>query len=162
MRRSIFVLSAMLLLSSCALNVVQQPVPVSFVRASEPGWTSLQFRDGISDDAAWQGVMDVLARSFEIEVLSKDSGYLRTTWSYGWATDRIVDYYRVRVTIKMNYQQKRLDIKSEANYLGVERRGKIYQANYAGIPPQWISGSDTRLLQTMKTDLGGLISSVTN
>ena len=90
----------MLLLSSCALNVVQQPVPVCFVRASDPGGTSMQFRDGISDDAAWQGVMDVLARSFEIEVLSKDSGYLRTTWSYGWATDRIVDYYRVRVTIK--------------------------------------------------------------
>jgi len=122
----------------------------------------MQFRDGLSDDAAWQGVMDVVARTFEVEVLSKDSGYLRTTWSYSWGTDRIVDYYRVRVTVKMNYQQKRIDIKSEANYYGVEYRGKIYQAGFANIPAQWISGSDTRLLQTMKTDLGGLISSVTN
>jgi hypothetical protein len=121
--------------------------PRSFVRTSEPGWTSMEFRDGISDDAAWQGVMDVIARMFEIEVLSKESGYLRTKWDYSWATDRTVEYYRVRVTVKMNYLQRRLDLKTEANY---------YQLNH------WVNGSDTRLLQTMKTDLGGLISSVTN
>lgn len=132
-----------LLLSSCVMNIA----PGSFVRTSEPGWTSMEFRDGISDDAAWQGVMDVIARRFEIEVLSKESGYLRTTWDYSWATDSTVEYYRVRVTVKMNYLQRRLDLKTEANYFD---------------GASWVNGSDTRLLQTMKTDLGGLISSVTN
>lgn len=145
--------SLIILLSSCAFVSVAPP---TFIRTSDPGWTSMQFRDGITDDAAWQGVMDVIARRFEIEVLSKESGYLRTTWNYEWATDRVVEYYRTRVTVKMNFIQKKLDLKTEANYYGRPKRG-------IGVgKPQWIHGTDTRLLQTMKTDLGGLISSVTN
>ncbi|MBA7477868.1 hypothetical protein ES707_13283 [subsurface metagenome] len=52
----------------------------------------------------------------------------------------------MRVTIKFVPDRSKVDIKSEANYL----RGE-----------NWIIGSDTVLLQTLKADIMGTVGRVT-
>ena len=69
-------LLAVLLLGACA--------PTTFVRTMEPNWNTVEIRKGLSGDAAWDAVVDLAARRFDIEVLSKEDGYLRTGWSYSW------------------------------------------------------------------------------
>lgn len=45
--------------------------------------------------------MDLAARCFDIEVLSKEDGYLRTGWSYSW-TGGLNEYYKVRTIVKFS------------------------------------------------------------
>jgi len=35
-------------------------------------------------DKAWSSVVDLLVRQLDLEVLSKENGYLRTNWLYSW------------------------------------------------------------------------------
>lgn len=119
--------------------------PVSFVKTMEPTWASVQIREGLEYENAWNAVMDVLVRKFDLEVLSKDNGYMRTSWLYAW-TGQLREDYRVRVTIKFNPERNKVDVKSEANYQS--KNG-------------WTLGSDTALLQTIKTDLMGTVGRIT-
>jgi len=89
--------------------------------------------------------LGILVREFDLEVLSKEDGYIRTAWLYSWTGEYQSDY-RVRVTAKFSDDRKKLDIKSEA------------QIQYDS---KWIMGVDTRLLTTLKTDLMGTIGRVT-
>ena len=55
--------------------------PASFQRALDGGeWSSIMVRDGLSYDKAFGEVMDVIGRRFELDMISKDGGYLRTNW----------------------------------------------------------------------------------
>ena len=119
--------------------------PVTFVQTLEHSWVSIEVREDISYDRAWASVVDLIVRKFEAEILSKEDGYLRTTWLYTW-TGELREDYRVRVTIKFVPDRSKVDIKSEANYL----RGE-----------NWIIGSDTALLQTLKADIMGIVGRVT-
>jgi hypothetical protein len=55
--------------------------PNTFVRQS-PGWKTIEFHSGLVNnyDEAWQMTVDTIARSWDIEILDKGSGYLRTAW----------------------------------------------------------------------------------
>ena len=122
-------------------------IPASFISTYEPGWSSIEVREGMKYEAAWQEVTDVLAKKFELEMISKDGGYLRTSWIYTWwKVGERTENYRVRAIVKFSPDGRKVDIKTEANYL----RGK-----------QWLVGSDTRLLETVKTDIMGVIGRTT-
>ena len=123
---------------SCAATM-----PKSFVEASEPGWTSIDLREDVDTDQAWTEVIDILAKRFELEVISKDGKYIRTTWLYTWwKKGEVTDKYRVRAVVKFSPSGKTVDIKTEAQFL----KGN-----------QWIVGYDTRMLSTIKTDIGGIL-----
>ena len=126
------------------LESTEKP-PISFVRTMEATWAAIQLREGVEYADAWNSVLDVLVRRFDMEVLSKENGYLRTGWLYTW-TGEMREDYRVRVTAKFNPERDKVDVKSEANY-----RSK------AG----WVLGSDTALLRTLKTDLMGTVGRTT-
>lgn len=119
--------------------------PVTFVQTLEHSWVTIEVREDISYDRAWASVVDLIVRKFEAEILSKEDGYLRTTWLYTW-TGELREDYRVRVTVKFVPDRTKVDIKSEANYL----RGE-----------NWIIGSDTAVLQTLKADIMGIVGRVT-
>lgn len=125
--------------------ILEEIPPVTFVQTLEHSWVSIEVREDISYDRAWASVVDLIVRKFEAEILSKEDGYLRTTWLYTW-TGELREDYRVRVTIKFVPDRSKVDIKSEANYL----RGE-----------NWIIGSDTVLLQTLKADIMGTVGRVT-
>jgi len=124
---------------------VKNVAPLSFIRTMEPTWASIEIRDDVEFEDAWNTIVDLLVRNFDMAILSKENGYMRTGWLFSW-TGVLRDDYKVRVTIKFSPDKTKVDVKSEANY-----REKI----------GWILGSDTSLLKTLKTDLMGTVGRVT-
>lgn len=121
--------------------------PTSFVQVMEPSWTSVELRENLPYESAWNEVLDVLAKRFEMEMISKDGGYLRTSWNYTWwQKGKLTEKYRVRAIVKFSPDREVLDIRTEAHFL---KSG------------QWIIGTDTRLLQTVKTDIMGVVGRTT-
>lgn len=120
--------------------------PRTFVKTMEPSWASVEVRSEVPYEKSWPAVVDMLVRRFDIETMSKEDGYLRTTWLYTW-TGKVKENYRVRVTVKFNQDRTKCDIKSEAEYDSPGRG--------------WVMGYDTRLLETLKTDLMGTIGRTT-
>jgi ribosomal protein S17E len=135
---SLLYVAVLILLAGCAS-------PKTFVKTLEPTWASVELRDDIGYTNAWNSVVDTLVKRFDLEILSQQDGYMRTTWLYTW-TGTVRENYRVRVTAKFSPDHKLVEIKSEAEYGG------------AG---NWISGYDTRLLETIKTDVMGKVGRTT-
>ncbi len=50
----------------------------------EPTWASVELREDVEYERAWDAVVDTLIRRFDVEVLSKEDGYVRTNWLYTW------------------------------------------------------------------------------
>ena len=130
-----------LFLQSCGASK-----PGSFVQytATDPGtWTAIQIRDDLSYDKAFGEVLDIVARQFEMDMISKDGGYGRTNWTYTWnLKGEYVKKYRARFIFKFSADKTRIEIKSEAEWGG---------------EPDWKKGWDTRLLSTMKQDIMGAV-----
>jgi len=133
---SLFVV--VVLLQSCS------PLRKNFVRAADGGtWSSILIREGLSYDQAFNEVVDVCAKRFEMDMISKDGGYGRTNWSYTWNTkSKYTKKYRTRVIFKFSADRSKVDVKTEAEYGG---------------EPRWVKGFDTRLLQTVKQDVSGVV-----
>lgn len=119
--------------------------PKTFVKTMEPSWAGVELRSDISYDNAWAMVMDTLTKRFDIEIMSRQDGYIRTSWLYTW-TGKVNENYRVRLTAKFSPDHKMVQIKSEAEYGG---------------PGSWVMGYDSRLLETVKTDLMDTIGRTT-
>ena len=118
--------------------------PSSFVKATDGGaWSSIMIREDLSYDQAFNEVLDVVAKRFEMDMISKDGGYGRTNWCYTWNDrGRYTEKYRTRVIFKFSNDRKKVDIKTEAEFGG---------------EPRWIRGFDTRLLSTVKQDISGVV-----
>jgi hypothetical protein len=111
-------------------------------------WSTIELRDDLSFDRAWNEVIDVIAKDFEMELISKDGGYARTGWIYTWNTaGRYTVKYRNRVIIKFSVDRKKVEVKTEAQFGG---------------EPNWRSGFDSRLLQTVKQDIMGVVGRTTH
>ena len=120
--------------------------PSTFVKATDGGsWSSILIREDMTYDQAFNEVIDVVARRFEMDMISKDGGYGRTNWNYTW-NDRgtYSQKYRTRVIFKFSNDRKKVDIKTEAEFSSSD-----------GV---WIRGFDTRLLSTIKQDISGAVS----
>lgn len=142
MKHIFAVVIAAFFLSGCATDL-----PKSFIRGTEPGWTSVEIREDVQYEQAWLQAVDVLAKKFELEVISKEGGYIRTSWIHTWwKMNEATSNYRVRAIVKFSPDKKNIDIKTEANYL---------------LDDEWIVGFDDRLLQTVKTDLMGVLGRTT-
>lgn len=131
-------LLALVLLAGCA--------PKTFVKTLEPTWATVELREDITYNEAWNTVVDTLVKDFDMEVLSKRDGYVRTNWLYTW-TGKVRESYRVRVTCKFSPDHEKLEMKSEAEY----------RNHLTG----WTRGYDTRLLSTLKSDIMGKIGRAT-
>ena len=136
----LFYISGLLLtLSSCGSTA-----PRSFIKSAHGGeWSSTFVREDMSYDKAFNEVLDVIARRFEMDMISKEGGYGRTNWIYTWNDKgKYVNKYRTRVIFKFSGDRTKVDIKTEAEFGG---------------DPNWIQGWDTRLLQTVKQDVMGAV-----
>jgi hypothetical protein len=127
-------LAAILMLAGCASTN-------TFVATPDAAWAALTVRTDVSYDQSWDKVVEYLTRRFDLDVLSRNDGYLRTTWCNTWEGKQD-DAYRVRVTLKFSPDRKTLEVKTEA-----EKGG-------AG---HWVLGYDTRLTDTARKDLATLV-----
>jgi hypothetical protein len=119
--------------------------PSTFFNSMEPSWAIIEFRPDVSHDDAWRKVRDILIKKFDIEVVERADGYLRTAWLYTWTGEYRPDY-RVRVTGKFRFEDRNVEVKTEAQY---------------GREGQWTQGYDTALLALIKADIMGAIGAVT-
>jgi len=116
----------------------------TFVKG-EGGRSTVQISDRISYNLAFDEVISILTRKFELEMISKEAGYLKTKWVTTWTGKwgaRPQKDYRVRITIRMSEERKRIEIHAEAEKL----KGKY-----------WVSGYDTRLLEDIRKDISGVV-----
>ena len=118
--------------------------PQSFVQTT-PGWKVIELRDGLKNnyDDAWQRTVDTVARNWDIEILDKDSGYLRTAWLHG-IVGASWERYRGRLTIKYPEVKNadKLEVRTEAQWLKNKPLG-------------WVSGFDLMFQRDVYSALSG-------
>jgi hypothetical protein len=122
-----------------------QSTPKSFVRSS-PGWKTIELHDALlrDYDTAWQKTVDTVARTWDIEILDKSSGYLRTAWTYGISGARY-ERYRGRITVKFPEvkEPEKLELRTQAQWL----------RNPNSVV--WVNGFDSNLERDVFTALAG-------
>jgi hypothetical protein len=117
--------------------------PTSF-QQGRAGDTTILLRQGLDFDLAFREVAFLLNRhNFETETIQPEVGYIRTRWNYTW-NDKgtYLEAYRVRILCNFNPNRTQLIIKAEAEYLDGD---------------DWVSGFDTRAIETLRTDLNNVI-----
>ena len=113
-------------------------IPKSFIRGSA-GDTSILLRQGVDAEQAFREANFIISRhGFEPEMMNPEAGYIRTRWNYTWNDKgREVDFYRVRIVVSFNPNRTQLILSAPSEFL---RGGR------------WISGFDTRAIETLRTD----------
>ena len=116
----------------------------SFIQTNDVGWSTILLADNMTFEKSWNEVIDIVAKKYEMDVISKDGGYARSRW-YGAikGNGQNSEQYRNRVTIKFSADRTKIDIKTEAQY----RTGK----------DKWINGYDSKVLQNLKEDISGVV-----
>ena len=131
-------------LASLMIAALTGCAPRSFVR-STPGWKVIELRDGLNNnyDDAWQRTVDTIARNWDIEILDKDSGYLRTAWLHG-IVGASYERYRGRLTVKYPDVKgpSKVEVKTDAQWLATRPLG-------------WISGFDSTFQRDVYSALAG-------
>lgn len=130
-------------------------LPDTFIRTyDEPGvWKSIEVKEGMSKDELWRTVVDAISQKFDLEVIEKESGYLRTSWKFTYIESdfrggRASDRYRSRIILKFTGENwKILRVKCESHWLDSGRSS-------------WIVGYDTLLLEDVFGDLQGRLGRV--
>ena len=119
----VLTLISLLLAAGCA--------PSTFVKGHSAGWKTIELNDSLMGnyDLSWQKTVDTIARDYDIEMMDKQSGYLRTAWLHG-VSGGIYNRYRGRITIKFPEvkEPKKVEVKTDAQWLvkpayGVWERG---------------------------------------
>ncbi len=128
------------LLCGCATTA-----PTSFSRKEGAGWATVELRNGVTYDHAWETVFSILSRDFEMATVLKGEGYVQTGWLNTWS-GLYQPSYRVRATVRFATDRKSLQVRSEAWFFNGET---------------WLVGTDARLMSTLKTDLMGTVGRTT-
>lgn len=125
-------------------------LPRTFVatRGDTGEWKVLEIREGMTNEQVWAIFVDTLSQKYDLEVIQKDGGYIRTAWKYTYLDgDKVSDRYRTRFVVKLSGSPSwdKAQLKCESNWL--EDEG-------------WISGYDSQLLEEMYGDIQGKIGRV--
>jgi len=119
--------------------------PPTFVKTSVANWKTIEFRPDLDRDDAWHRIADTLAKNYDIEVIDKESGYIRSGWMYT-LSGKINENYRTRVIAKIPVSDNKVEIKIDAHWFDSSN---------------WIPGYDTLLLDQVYTDIQGSVGRVT-
>jgi hypothetical protein len=134
-----------LLVLMASLLVGSAGTPKTFEQLDTIQWITLEVRDGMDVERVWNSVVDILINDFELDLVAKDTGYLRTEWLYSYG-GKYKNEYRVRVIIRVAPDGKTIRVKTEAQ---------------VKVGLNWLIGVDSRLVSTLKTDLMGTIGRTT-
>lgn len=102
---------------------------------------------------AGQRLVDRIRKSYDIEIMDKDSGYLRTGWIHTFTGSARQDY-KTRITIKFAQNKEKLELKIDAAFHKIKRgavSGDVKQ-DYS-----WLPGSDSQLADDVYGDLSALL-----
>ena len=144
-RMAFLLVIASVVLGGCA------SAPATF-KKGDASWRSIELRPEIRDDfeTAWQAAVDSVAREYDIELMERASGYLRTAWKDIGAN------YQGRVVLKFPKVTPPLttaDVKTEARYRTPEARNLDGQVLRATGP--WQRGYDTTVHRDVYDAISG-------
>ena len=122
--------------------------PSTFVQGQSAGWKTIVLNDQVKGNysAAWQKTVDTIARDYDIEMLEKESGYLRTGWKYG-ISGGTYNRYRGRITIKYPNTEtpSQVEVKTDAHWLSDPAYGV------------WMEGFDRSFNRDVYVNLSGIL-----
>ena len=130
---AVFIAIIIFLLSGCGGGA-----PQSFMRMNKQYWEVINIKPSIKYNEAWERVIYIITKKFELEMISKEDGYVRSAWGPSYFTEDIQrDNYQVRIVGKFSPDRKKFEFKIESHVWD----GKIYQ-----------NGSDVRVAANMRKD----------
>jgi len=105
-------------------------------------WQKIQISDNLNYDKAWNMVLESITNDFEMDMISKDGGYARSSWTTAKAKNGKKDKkHLVRITIKFNHDRTQLQVKTEAQ--------KVKNAKW--------EGEDIEFTKKIREDLRGIV-----
>lgn len=126
-------LLAALLVSGCGSGA-----PDSFMRMTRQYWEVVDVKPSIKYNDAWERVIYIITKKFELEMISKEDGYVRSAYGPSYFTEDMQrDKYQVRIVAKFSPDKKKFEFKIEARIWD----GKIF-----------VNGSDVRVAANMRRD----------
>lgn len=112
--------------------------PDSFMQMNRQYWEVMTIKQGIGYEDAWQRVIYIITKKFELEMISKEDGYVRSAYGPSYfSEDLLNDKYQIRIVAKFTPDKKRLEFKIESRIWD----GKM-----------WRNGSDVRVAANMRRD----------
>lgn len=117
--------------------------PATFIK-QPAGWKTLEMRQDLKYDDAWAQVVDVVSQDYDIEIMSKDSGYMRTNWKFGISGGNL-QRYRGRITLKFPVDHAQCKVKTEAQWINPMNGMIVYE------------GYDSRMNRDVYQNLGGIL-----
>ncbi|MFA6468743.1 MAG: hypothetical protein WCW35_07585 [Bacteroidota bacterium] len=135
-----FLLSVLFFLGGCGLGA-----PESFMQMNKQYWESMDIKQSIAYEDAWQRVIYIITKKFELEMISKEDGYVRSAYGQSYFTEDMQnERYQIRIVAKFTPDRKRFEFKIESRVWD----GKI-----------WRNGSDVRVATNMRKDFQNSIGS---
>lgn len=136
-------LTALLLVlyAGCGLGA-----PDSFMQMNRQYWEAMDVKPSVKYDDAWQRVIYIITKKFELEMISKEDGYVRSAYSQSYfSEDMQNERYQIRIVAKFTPDRKKFEFKIESRVWD----GKI-----------WHNGSDVRVAANMRKDFLNSIGDV--
>ena len=129
----VFTFLGLTLISGCGSGA-----PDSFMRMTKQYWESVDIKQGLKYDEAWERTIYIITKKFELEMITKEDGYVRSAYGASYFTEDMQnDKYQVRIVVKFTPDRKKMEYKIESRIWD----GKI-----------WLNGSDTRVAANMRKD----------
>lgn len=121
--------------------------PKSFVRTyDDSNWRNVEIRDELKGEDVWRSIVDTVAAKYDLEVIEKDSFYLRTAFKYTYVVRKTVsENYRSRIVVKGDRDGKIVKIKVDSQW----------QSSTG-----WEQGYDLLLLEDIYSDIQGKVGRV--
>jgi hypothetical protein len=141
------IISALSVLLMLGVAGCQTRAPESFMRHN-PNWFVIPLTEKLSQEMAWQRIVDMLSKSYDLEVLNKDSGYVRTAWKDVVSVTKkglVKASYRKRVTAKISIDQHTLEMKCEAQWW----TNGYYETGYDEVDQNTLKGDVAAILGTV-------------
>jgi hypothetical protein len=143
MRKRFLVWLAVVL--TCAPMLSLAGPPQSFRKGQLTQWHTFEIRSDLDFQHAWDAAFDILINNFDLAMVLKDEGYIRTEWLYSYF-GRYDHEYRLRVTVRFTPDKRNVRVKAEAQIKDGD---------------DWLIGVDEQLVNTLKTDLMGTVGRTT-
>ena len=112
-------------------------------KKGQADWAKIQINENLSYDQAFNIALELVSDKYEMEMISRDGGYMRSAWNnlLDRKGKKIKDQ-RCRVTIKFNHDRTQIQVKTEAQKMKND---------------EWIDGTDSELATQIKEDLRGVL-----
>lgn len=128
-----YIFIAGMLISGCGGGA-----PDSFMRMTKQYWEVVDIKPSIKYEDAWERVIYIITKKFELEMISKEDGYVRSAFGPSYFTEDMQnDKYQVRIVVKFTPDHRKMEFKIESRIWD----GKIFQ-----------NGSDVRVAANMRRD----------